>query len=111
MAGAAAHYRTEKNAREKKIGSFSALLLASAALFFLAIASIAMPRPADTLEQLQEKFDKETDAVRKAKMIQKLGDAQFEKERVATKAGDFVAAGLMLEKYRDNVRAAFALLK
>lgn len=111
MAGAAAHHRTEKNAREKKIGPFPALSAAFAAFFFLLSASSVMPRPADTLEQLQEKFDKETDAVRKAKMLQKLGDTQFEKERAATKAGDFVAAGLVMEKYRDNVRAALELLK
>ena len=68
-------------------------------------------RPADTLEQLQEKFDKETDAVRKAKLMQKLGDAQFAKEREATKAGDFVAVGVVMEKYRDNIRAALEFLK
>src|SRR5262245_2265070 len=108
MAGAAAHHRSEKNAREKKIGSFTALTATLVALFFL---TAGVSRPADTLEQLQDRFDKETDAVRKAKMMQKLGDAQFEKEREAAKAGDFVTAGVVMEKYRDNVRAAFALLK
>src|SRR5262249_27209709 len=67
--------------------------------------------PADTLEQLQEKFDKETDAVRKAKMMQKLGDAQFAKERAASRAGDYATAGIIMEKYRDNIRAALELLK
>jgi hypothetical protein len=86
---------------------------ALAALVFSCAIVIAAgaPGPADTLEQLQEKFDKETDAVRKAKQIQKLGDAQFVKEREATKAGDFVAAGVVMEKYRDNVRAALEALK
>jgi hypothetical protein len=86
---------------------------ASVAAFLLAAASLcaAAPRPADTLEQLQEKFDKEADGVRKAKQIQKLGDAQFAKEREATKAGDFVTAGEVMEKYRDNVRAALEALK
>jgi hypothetical protein len=111
MAGAAAHHRSEKNAREKTIGPFPALAAAFAALLLLGAAASAAPRPADTLEQLQEKFDKETDAVRKAKMMQKLADAQFEKEREATKTGDFVTAGVVMEKYRDNVRAAFELLK
>jgi hypothetical protein len=111
MAGAAAHHRSEKNAREKKIGPFPALAVFIAAFCFLSAAVPAVPRPAETLEQLQEKFDKETDAVRKAKQIQKLGDAQFAKEREATKAGDFVAAGLVMEKYRDNVRAALEALK
>jgi hypothetical protein len=41
----------------------------------LSAASTIAARPADTLEQLQEKFDKETDGVRKAKLMQKPGDA------------------------------------
>jgi hypothetical protein len=111
MAGAAAHHRSEKNAREKKIGPFPALAAAFAAFFLLSAASTIAARPADTLEQLQEKFDKETDGVRKAKLMQKLGDAQFAKEREATKAGDFVTAGVVMERYRDNIRAALELLK
>jgi hypothetical protein len=110
MAGAAAHHRSEKNAREKKIGPFPALAAALAALFMLSAAS-SIARPADTLEQLQEKFDKETDGVRKAKLMQKLGDAQFAKEREATRTGDFVTAGVVMERYRDNIRAALELLK
>jgi hypothetical protein len=111
MAGAAAHYRSEKNAREKKVGSLRGPAVALLALALLATASAVLPRPVETLEQLQEKFDKETDAVRKAKQIQKLGDAQFAKEREATRSGDFVTAGEVMEKYRDNVRAAFEALK
>jgi len=68
-------------------------------------------RSADDVAHLQERFDKETDGVRKAKELQKLGDAQFNQERAATKAGDFQAAGLVLEKYRDNVHAALEALK
>lgn len=111
MAGAAAHHCSEKNAREKKIGPFPALAAAFAAFFLLSAASTIAARPADTLEQLQEKFDKETDGVRKAKLMQKLGDAQFVKEREATKGGDFVTAGVVMERYRDNIRAALELLK
>jgi hypothetical protein len=111
MAGAAAHHRSEKNAREKKIGPFPVLAVAFATFFFVSATSSVAARSADTLEQLQEKFDKETDAVRKAKMMEKLGDAQFAKEREATKAGDFVTAGVVMEKYRDNIRAALELLK
>ena len=110
MAGAAAHHRSEKNAREKKIGPFPALAVVFLAFCWLSEAATT-PRPVDTLEQLQEKFDNETDAVHKAKLMQKLGDAQFAKEREATKAGDFVTAGVVMEKYRDNVRAALELLK
>jgi hypothetical protein len=87
------------------------LAVAFLAICFLSAAIPATLRPAETLEQLQEKFDKETDAVHKAKLVQKLGDAQFEKEREATRTGDFVTAGLVMEKYRDNVRAALEALK
>jgi hypothetical protein len=112
MAGATAHYCSEKDAGEKKVVSFAAAAIVAALLLSCAIAlTAAAPRPPDTLEQLQEKFDKETDGVRKAKQIQRLGDAQFTKEREAAKAGDFVTAGVVMEKYRDNVRAALEALK
>ena len=112
MAGATAHYRSKKNAREKKVVSPVVAATAAALLLSCAIGLTAgASRPPDTLEQLQEKFDKEADGVRKAKQIQKLGDAQFAKEREATRAGDFVTAGVVMEKYRDNVRAALEALK
>jgi hypothetical protein len=64
-----------------------------------------------TLNELQEKFDHEDDAVRKAKLLQKLGDAQFDALHAAEKAEDYNTAGVTLEKYRDNVHAALAGLK
>ena len=65
----------------------------------------------DTLEELQRRFDNEADGVNKAKMLGKLGDAQFLREREAAKAGDFSTAALIMEKYRDNVRAALDAVK
>ena len=65
----------------------------------------------ETLEELQRRFDNEADGVNKAKMLRKLGDAQFLREREAAKAGDFSAAALIMEKYRDNVRAALDAVK
>lgn len=112
MAGATAHYCSEKNAGKKKVVSITVAAALAACLLACSIGLAAStPRPPDTLEQLQEKFDKETDGVRKARQIQKLGDAQFAKEREAAKAGDFVTAGLVMEKYRDNVRTALDALK
>ena len=104
MAGAAAHHRPEEAAGQQKIALVLAAVLAVAAW------SVAA-RPVEDLAHLQERFDKETDGVRKAKQLQKLGDAQFSKEREASKANDFQTAGLVLEKYRDNVRAALEALK
>ena len=65
----------------------------------------------DTLEELQRRFDNETDGVNKAKMLRRLGDAQFAREREAAKAGDYEAVGFVMEKYRDNVRAAVDAVK
>lgn len=65
----------------------------------------------ERVQKLQERFDHETNAVSKAKLVPKLGDAQFEESRAATKAGDFDRAGLIFEKYRDNVHEALAALE
>jgi hypothetical protein len=78
---------------------------------FLSLAPIRPLAPPDTLEELQRRFDNEIDGVNKAKMLQKLGDAQFQREREAEKAGDYDAVGFIMEKYRDNVRAAFEAVK
>jgi hypothetical protein len=64
----------------------------------------------DKLKELQEHFDRATHAGAKIKDLQKLGAAQFDAATQASKAGDFVAVGLIFEKYRDNVRQAFELL-
>jgi hypothetical protein len=66
---------------------------------------------ADSLADLQARFDHETNAVRKAKLLEKLGDAQFEETRRAGREGDHSTVGLTLEKYRDNVRATLEALK
>jgi hypothetical protein len=82
-------------------------LIFGLALVFLAWA----PRAGGQLADLQRRFDQESNAVRKAKLLEKLGEAQFEVVRQAEKAGDNSAVGLALEKYRDNVRAALEALK
>jgi len=77
-------------------------------LVFLALRP---PGVSDSLADLQARFDRETSGVRKAKLMERLGNAQFEEARRAGKAGDFNAVGLLLEKYRDNVREAVETLK
>jgi hypothetical protein len=69
------------------------------------------PGAAQSLAELQSRFDIETNGVHKAKLLQKLGDAQLEEARRAGKAADYNSLGLTLEKYRDNVRAAVDVLK
>jgi hypothetical protein len=78
------------------------------ALFFMASL---LSGAGDTLADLQARFDHETSGVHKAKLLGKLGDAQFDEARRAGKAGEYDAVGLTLEKYRDNVRATVETLK
>ena len=77
----------------------------------LCLAPLRAVRPAETLEELQRRFDNESDGVNKAKMLRKLGDAQFQREREAAKAGDYETVDFVMEKYRDNVRAALDAVK
>lgn len=77
------------------------------AAFFAWVAILA----ADKAQELQARFDREPDPVHKAKLLEKLGDAQFAEARKAEKTGDYSAVGLLMEKYRDNARIAFDALK
>jgi hypothetical protein len=85
--------------------------------FLRALCSVVLflstltPAATESLAQLQSRFDAETDSVRKTKVLEKLGDAQFEVARRAGKDGDNNTTGFTLEKYRDNVRAALEALK
>ena len=66
---------------------------------------------ADKVSDLQSRFDLETNSVRKAKLLQKLGDEQFAETRLASQANDYKAVGQIMEKYRDNARAVIDALK
>lgn len=112
MAGSATNRGFKEGSGKEKIvgfirGAASPVLLVLAVVLSVPLVLAAV----DDLAQLQEKFDRETDGVRKAKLLQKLGDAEFEQERQAAKASDYTAVGLQMEKYRDNVRAALEALK
>jgi len=65
----------------------------------------------EDLKSLQARFDHETNSVHKAKLLEKLGDAQLEETRRASQASDYKTIGLVMEKYRDNARAAVDALK
>jgi hypothetical protein len=66
---------------------------------------------ADRVKELQAHFDQETHAGSKVKILDKLGEAQFAAATHAQQASDFNDIGLISEKYRDNVRVAFEVLK
>ncbi len=68
-------------------------------------------RSADNLKELQDRFDRETHAGKKIKVLDKLGQAQFAAADADFNTGHSDSAVLIFEKYRDNVRAAFELLK
>src|SRR5215472_6799809 len=78
------------------------------AIFSLMVFSVVAQQ---TVEELQAHFDRENNSVRKAKLLVKLGDAEFEEARRAEKEGNNNAVDATLEKYRDNVRAALEALK
>ena len=82
---------------------------------FLLLVFLAMPcvhaASQDKVAELQSSFDRETSSVRKAKDFVKLGDAQFAEARAASQSRDFPSVGLIMEKYRDNARLAFAALR
>jgi hypothetical protein len=65
----------------------------------------------EDVKALQARFDRETNSVHKAKLLQKLGDAQLEQTRRASQASDYKTIGFVMEKYRDNARAAIDALK
>ena len=65
----------------------------------------------DDVNTLQTRFDHETNSVHKAKLLEKLGDAQLEQTRHASQANDYKTIGLVMEKYRDNARVAVDALK
>jgi hypothetical protein len=65
----------------------------------------------EDVKALQARFDRETNSVHKAKLLEKLGDAQLEQTRRASQASDYKTIGFVMEKYRDNARAATDALK
>jgi hypothetical protein len=79
------------------------------------IVLIALPVVArastESIAEMQARFDHENNSVRKAKLLSKLGDAQMEETRRASQANDFTTMDAVMEKYRDNARAAADALK
>jgi hypothetical protein len=77
-----------------------------------AVATVGGTRAAtEDVKSLQTRFDRETNSVHKAKLLEKLGDAQLDVTRRASQASDYKTIGLVMEKYRDNARAAVDALK
>jgi hypothetical protein len=86
-------------------------------LVALSAAALAWPggvlavTAADKVNELQARFDHETNSVHKAKLLEKLGDEQFAETRRASHENDYVTVGQVMEKYRDNARLVMDALK
>lgn len=64
---------------------------------------LAAPPAHDQLEILRARYEKETDPVRRGKLMPKLGAAEFDEIRRAIKASDFAHALEIFGQYRDQV--------
>lgn len=85
---------------------------ASLLMIFAAMVPARTTRTAaEDMSALQARFDRETNSVHKAKLLEKLGDAQLEVTRRASQANDYRTIGFVMEKYRDNARVAVDALK
>jgi hypothetical protein len=85
---------------------------ASLLIIVSAMVAVGIARAAtEDVKSLQTRFDRETNSVHKAKLLEKLGDAQLEQTRRASQANDYRTIGFVMEKYRDNARAAVNALK
>jgi hypothetical protein len=85
---------------------------ASLLIIVSTMVAAGMARAAtEDVKSLQSRFDRETNSVHKAKLLEKLGDAQLEQTRRASQANDYRTIGFVMEKYRDNARAAVDALK
>ncbi|HVS74046.1 MAG TPA: hypothetical protein VHE23_01375 [Candidatus Acidoferrales bacterium] len=67
--------------------------------------------PQEEIPALQARFDQETNSREKTRLLVRLGNAQFLESRYAGHRGDYMTVGFLMEKYRDNVRIAFGMLR
>jgi hypothetical protein len=65
----------------------------------------------EKVSELQTRFDHESHATSKIKILEKLGEAQSAAATHAQQESDYVSIAFIFEKYRDNVRTAFDLLR
>jgi hypothetical protein len=82
----------------------------AAAALFAAILSGQTVSP-NVLADLRARFAKETDPVRKARLIGPLGDAQFQQIQSDAAEGNYSAALDMLMEYRDDAQSCLKALE
>jgi hypothetical protein len=69
------------------------------------------PPAQDRMAELRQQFESETDPVRKAKALTRLGDAQWEAARKASAADNHAEARLLVLQYLDDTETAANALK
>lgn len=77
----------------------------------IAFGNLVSDKQRSPSSELQSRFDHETNSVHKAKLFEKLSDEQLAEVRHASQSSDYNAVGMIMEKYRDNARAAVDALK
>ena len=92
---------------------FSRRIIFPALLLTLAVTSSGTARvqQQDRLSEYKEKYERETDPIRKAKALGNYGDAQIQHFVRDAGAENFAAASASLAAYRDEVRIVFDALK
>jgi len=81
------------------------------AILLLALTPQVSFAVSDETHELQARFDRESNSVHKAKLLEKLGDAQLSQTRRASQSNDYQTMAIVMEKYRDNARVAIDALK
>lgn len=84
----------------------AAVVLCSPVLFGVARAE-DQKNPA---AEFQARFERETDAVHRAKLMQRLGPEEFEQIEKDVSQGDVAAAARIVTQYRDQVRSCIEAL-
>ena len=78
----------------------------------MVLVALCTPLAAQSrLDKALEKYQEETDPVRKARALAKLGGPEIDLAMKQLKAGEDVTSLETLEKYRDQVQQTFAALK
>lgn len=84
------------------------LSVAAAALFAAILPGQTLS--SNVVADLRARFEKESDPVRKARLIGPLGDGEFQEIQSEASAGDYSEALDMLKQYRDQVQVCLKLL-
>jgi hypothetical protein len=80
------------------------LLVALVCLPMLFVTARAAQK--DETAALQARFERETDPVHRAKLMQRLGFDEFEEIQKDVDQGDLAAAARMVDQYRDEARSS-----